>query len=338
MGAQSVPRTINPRVASLLMPADPAHATPATLLRQIAASLDLPRELAPRIDEIFVDLHALGSSPRRVATLLANAGLTPRSRVLDLACGKGATAVSLASRIGCGVVGIDACAPFIASALELATNRNVGHLCAFRLGDVRHPPRGPFDAALMLGLFPISRAAPMLRRLVRKGGFYVIDDAFLDDRFRPTPPGLRAVPTRAQTREFIRALGDEVVAVDIPVPSQIDRLNRSLYRRISARARALADREPGLRAPISDFFAPAPRPHAAPRSPPPRHLAHPSRRVGRAPKPQPIRAPSVYCRNGTFRQTPRTQKAPGATRRGARRPQPPQPPGACHRRNRPPQR
>lgn len=241
--------------------------TPPTLFREIAASLDLPRELTPRIDQIFAGLHALGSSPRHVATLLESAGLTPRSRVLDLACGKGATAVCLASRIGCRVVGVDACAPFIASARDLATNQNVGHRCAFRLGDVRHPPRGPFDAALMLGLFPISQAALVLRRLVRKGGFYVIDDAFLDDRFRPTPPGLRSIPTRAHTREFIRALGDEVVAVDIPTPSQIDRFNRSLYRRISARARALAHREPGLRAPIRDFLARQRRAHTLLRGP-----------------------------------------------------------------------
>ena len=74
------------------------------LRHEVAASLDLPPRLTPWMDELFAGLSSLGSSPRRVVSMLREGGLRSNSRVLDLACGKGATAVELARAFGCRVM------------------------------------------------------------------------------------------------------------------------------------------------------------------------------------------------------------------------------------------
>src|SRR5690606_4579014 len=120
-------------------------------------------------------------------------------RILDLACGKGAVAVRAAATIGCRVVGVDGCEPFIDSARALARRRGVSRRCRFELADVRtwRDPR-PFHAAMMIGLFPLGRAARLLRAHVRPGGAYLIDDCIAGVGFEG-----RGVPTRAQCERLI---------------------------------------------------------------------------------------------------------------------------------------
>src|SRR5947207_507755 len=47
-------------------------------------------------------------------------GLNPASRVLDVACGKGTTAIFLAKEFGCGVLGIDYGEQNVEAAVSLA--------------------------------------------------------------------------------------------------------------------------------------------------------------------------------------------------------------------------
>jgi hypothetical protein len=65
------------------------RATPVSIAA-VARSLDTPTELAPHLAEVFAPLSSLGGQPRTIVTMLRRAGIGARSRVLDLACGKGA--------------------------------------------------------------------------------------------------------------------------------------------------------------------------------------------------------------------------------------------------------
>lgn len=78
-------------------------------------------------------------------------GLSESSRVLDLTCGPGLYAVSLAER-GCQVTGVDFNLAAIAYARELAAAAGVQDRCAFVETDVRAwaPDLGAYDAALFL--------------------------------------------------------------------------------------------------------------------------------------------------------------------------------------------
>jgi len=217
----------------------------ASLRREVARSVDAPAALVPHFDRLFMGMDALGSMPRRMARLLEQAGVRSRHRVLDLACGKGAVAVMAASRIGCRVTGVDACGSFIASARALADRRGVGGRCRFAVGDVTALRPSRHDCAMMLGLLPLAEAAGVLRRQVRRGGVYLIDDCWWDDRL--AEPDNPACFTRDGSLAVIQRLGDRVERIDTPAPSVVRRLNDGLYARLRANARAIADDTPRLR-------------------------------------------------------------------------------------------
>jgi ubiquinone/menaquinone biosynthesis C-methylase UbiE len=73
----------------------------------------------------------------RVGSLLH---LAPESRVLDVASGKGTTALFLAERFGCHVVGIDYSGQNIADANQLASDKRLSSLVRFQCGDAESLP------------------------------------------------------------------------------------------------------------------------------------------------------------------------------------------------------
>jgi ubiquinone/menaquinone biosynthesis C-methylase UbiE len=103
-------------------------------------------------------------------------GLNPDDRVLDVACGRGASAVHLAETFGCHVTGLDYGAENVAAAIALAADRGVAHLTAFRQGDAEGLPfdDGAFDALISecsFCTFPDkSTAAEEMARVLRQGG------------------------------------------------------------------------------------------------------------------------------------------------------------------------
>src|SRR5258708_33612513 len=66
--------------------------------------------------------------------------LGPASRVLDVASGQGTSALLLAQRFGCQVVGIDYGAHAVQQAKERARELGLDHLVAFQAGDAEHLP------------------------------------------------------------------------------------------------------------------------------------------------------------------------------------------------------
>lgn len=83
----------------------------------------------------------------RVGTLL---NLAPESRVLDVASGKGATALFLAERFGCHVVGIDFSDQSVGDASQQAFARGLSSLVRFERGDAEGLPFSDdsFDAII----------------------------------------------------------------------------------------------------------------------------------------------------------------------------------------------
>jgi arsenite methyltransferase len=80
----------------------------------------------------------------------ARIGLGPGDQVLDVACGRGASAAQLAEQFGCHVTGLDYGAENMAAAEAHATERGVGALISFRRGDAEGLPfdDGRFDAVI----------------------------------------------------------------------------------------------------------------------------------------------------------------------------------------------
>jgi SAM-dependent methyltransferase len=109
-------------------------------------------------------------------------GLGPGDHVLDVACGRGASAVHLAERFGCRVTGLDYGAENIAAAEAHAAESGVTHLMTFRQGDAEALPfgDGTFEAVISecsFCTFPdkATAAAEMARVLRPKGRLGLTD-------------------------------------------------------------------------------------------------------------------------------------------------------------------
>lgn len=139
------------------------------------------------------------------AALVADLGVTPDMRVLDLGCGDGTTAVP-AAKLGADVTGIDIAANLVAAGNARAADEGLGNL-TFREGDASNLA-GVDDATfdLVVSIFgamfapnPYDVAREMVR-VTKPGGRIVMDNWIPDDptlvaqvlktsaAFSPPPP------------------------------------------------------------------------------------------------------------------------------------------------------
>lgn len=108
--------------------------------------------------------------------------LSPRDRVLDVACGRGDSAISLAQRFGCRVTGIDFGRANIADATSRAESAGLADRLRFETGDAEelNYPDAAFDAVVCecaYCTFPDKRAAAReLIRVLAPGGRLGLSD------------------------------------------------------------------------------------------------------------------------------------------------------------------
>jgi arsenite methyltransferase len=130
---------------------------------------------------------------RLTARLGEYSGLGPGARVLDVASGKGESAIFLAQRFGCRVVGVDFGSQNVKEASSKATETQVDHLVSFVEGDAERLdfPDAGFDAVICecaFCTFPDKRAAASeFARVLRPGGRVGMSDL---TRSGPLPPDL----------------------------------------------------------------------------------------------------------------------------------------------------
>jgi arsenite methyltransferase len=157
------------------------------------------------------ELHPGGE--RLTLRLAALAGVTPGQRVVDVACGSGATALLLARELGCATVGIDLGARAIAQATHAA---GAAESVSFLVGDAEALPLpdAGFDVALSecsLCTFPDKpRAIAEMARVVRAGGKIAIADVTAD--LDALPAALRTAAAQVACVADARS-ADEYVAL-----------------------------------------------------------------------------------------------------------------------------
>ena len=103
-------------------------------------------------------------------------GLNPTSRVLDVAAGRGSSAIHLSRRFGCTVVGLEYSAANVMAARVAARSTGLEGLLSFEEGDAERLrfPDGAFDAVICecaFCTFPNKAAAASeMARVLRPGG------------------------------------------------------------------------------------------------------------------------------------------------------------------------
>ena len=212
----------------------------------IAQAMETDVRLLPLLPELLADLWELGPSAEQVVAALESVGVGPDSTVLDLACGKGAVAVALAEQLGVRVDGIDAFQPFLQAARALATERSVSQRCRFEQGDIRKllEKEGQYDVALLLSVGPVlgdyEQTIAGLRRLVRPGGYIVIEDGFLADGVTHLPLA-EGYSGHSETLRQLTACRD-VVVQEVICPTEqarsVNQRNTDLIRQRASLVRA----------------------------------------------------------------------------------------------------
>lgn len=134
-----------------------------------------PGDLAP-VDEFHIG--------GRSATLhvIAKMGLSPADHVLDIGCGIGGAARTVATTIGARVTGIDLTEEFVEAAREFSARMGLGDRVAFHAGSALDMPfaDGAFDAALTVHVaMNIKDRAGLYRevaRVLKPGALFAIYD------------------------------------------------------------------------------------------------------------------------------------------------------------------
>ena len=228
--------------------------------RDVAESLEATPELLPFLPELLADVWVLGSDPEIVVDLLRPLALPVSAQVVDLGCGKGALAIPIARELGFRIVGVDLFEPFVREARERAARLGVADRCRFEVADLRDVTRraGGFDVALYaaLGLLgELDRCVRELRRIVRPGGYLVIDDGYLADADRLERPGYAHLAPREESRRRLTAHGDELLEEVIVSEDKIKDFNRTTTERIRRRAEPLVRRHPDVADAIQAYVA-----------------------------------------------------------------------------------
>ena len=142
--------------------------------------------MIPRYFVVAESTHALQNptSEEKLVLLGQRIGLSPESRVLDIASGRGGPAVLLARTFGCSVHGIEVSPEFDSVSVGRATEAGVAGLVTFELGDAstaQHEPQS-YDAALCLGASfvygSVADTVEALAPVVRPGGHVVVGEPY----------------------------------------------------------------------------------------------------------------------------------------------------------------
>lgn len=145
-------------------------------------------ELLPFLPYLLQDFWELGSDPEVMIDLIRNhVPLSPETRVLDLACGKGAVSVKIAERLQLKVKGIDILPEFIEYALQKAREHKMTDLCDFVVSDINEAVNNEKDYDIVIfgaAGIALGNPAEMLRKLktvIKAGGYILIDEGYLPD-------------------------------------------------------------------------------------------------------------------------------------------------------------
>lgn len=149
------------------------------------------------LSDIGPDLHPGGVEATR--TLLRMVHISTSDQVLDVGCGSGATAISIAREVGARVTGIDLSEAMIAKARQRAVDEDLTETLRFEAGDVFHMgfDDGTFDAVLFQSLLTVIPGDPgdalgEMVRVLRPNGRLGGNEATIDHSVPPKVESLLA--------------------------------------------------------------------------------------------------------------------------------------------------
>ena len=202
-------------------------------------------ELIPYLPYLLQDLWELGSSPRDIIGMTKkHIQVSDKTKVLDLACGKGAVSVQVAKALGCMVKGIDIIPEFIDFANKKAQEYGVENLCEFKVGDINEAvmvEKG-YDIVILGAVGDVlgnpEETIQQFKSTVKKGGYVFIDDAYGND------DSDGRYPTRKKWLLFFKNAGVKLLDERFNEENELESLNAEQQAFIAMRASELKVNHP----------------------------------------------------------------------------------------------
>jgi len=145
-------------------------------------------ELIPFFPYLLQDFWEMGSSPKDMIELMKkHMPILENTKILDLACGKGAVSVNVAKSLNVNVYGFDLIPDFIKYAQQKAAQLDVESLCHFVAGDVNEVVKKEknYDCVIFGAAGNIlgnpQETLSKLSQTVKPQGYILIDEAYLPD-------------------------------------------------------------------------------------------------------------------------------------------------------------
>ena len=139
-----------------------------------------------QITDLMPDMHPGGAEASNALLDLCN--LSSEDHVLDVGCGSGATACSIAEQYGARVTGVDISEVMNGRAVKRAIKQGVSELVDFRVADVFHLPFDDesFSAVIVQSVLialegDINAAMGEIIRVLKKGGLIAGNEGTVND-------------------------------------------------------------------------------------------------------------------------------------------------------------
>ena len=157
--------------------------------KKLACSLTAETtELIPFLPYLLQDFWLLGSDPNAMTELIkTHVDYSENTKVLDLACGKGAVSIKIAQELRIKIKGIDLLPEFIEFAAKKAKEHKIEKLCDFVVEDINEAVKKEKDYDIViLGAVGNVLGSPAetlskLKATIKMGGYILIDEAYLLD-------------------------------------------------------------------------------------------------------------------------------------------------------------
>ncbi len=201
-------------------------------------------KMIPYLPYLLQDLWELGSSPKDIINMiLKHFNVSEKSRVLDLACGKGAVSVQVAKALGCMVTGIDIIPEFINFADKKAQEYGEENLCEFKVGDINEAVKVEkgYDIVILGAVGDVlgnpEETIQKLKNTIKYGGYIFIDDVYGND-------DCDKYPTKEKWREYFKNTGVKLIDEGFNEGEELKSINDEQQSFIVKRADELKEKHP----------------------------------------------------------------------------------------------